>query len=109
MAADSNSARLRYEPLVVVAIALAAGIVLDRHGLTRLESHRFAAWWWLSITLLVGWLWAWRNRNDAVAAWLLLAVVAIAGAAWHDLRWREFSRVEIARYAELEAEPSCTT
>jgi competence protein ComEC len=100
---------VRYEPLVVVAIAMAAGIVVDRHRLPATDGIAFGGWWWLALALLAAWYLAWRRRRSITAAWLLLAAVALSGAAWHELRWREFPSHDVARYAAREATPACAT
>jgi competence protein ComEC len=113
-AAQWAAPRLRHQPLVTVAVALAAGVVLDRYG--RPESvifssgaapTCFAAWWLAAAVCWTGWWAVWRRPRDVPAAWLLLAAVAISGAAWHDLRWDVFSQHEIARFARDNSQPAC--
>jgi hypothetical protein len=95
--------------LVVVAIALAAGIALDRYGWPALAGAGFGASWCVAVCLLVAWWWTWRGGHAAFSAWLLLSAVALTGAAWHELRWNLFPRDDVGRYAGLEAVPACAT
>jgi competence protein ComEC len=124
--------RPRYQPLVVVVLAVALGIVLDRYGSATVEwlgfrvqgsaiagpepeprtlnpvsPSDFVLWCYLSAGCLMAWWLARQRRRDAAAAWLLLAAVVLAGGAWHHLRWNLFSAQEIGRYAALHAEPAC--
>jgi competence protein ComEC len=117
----------RYRPLVSVFIAASAGIILDRYagdftatyqagewfdaqssGVTRLSAAAiFAAWWALASSLLAAWWLLWHSQRDKAASWPLLVAVALSAAAWHHLRWSEFSSHEISRYARFDAEPAC--
>src|SRR5262245_40968163 len=107
----------RYQPLVIVLFAAVAGIVLDRYGGPTLFSRAdvpvaggtwFALWWYLSLCALCAWWLTWRTRrHDGVAVWLLLAAVALSGAAWHDARWQLFPEWEISRYGKYEAAAVC--
>ena len=106
--------RPRYQPLVVVVVALTAGIALDRYGRPDAAFSTsdatpicFAVWWLVAAGCWVWWWAAWRRPRDALAAWLLLAAVALSGASWHDLRWYVFSQREIAGYSGIAAQPAC--
>lgn len=89
------SAVLPRQPLVVLVIALAVGIALDRWG--GLEA---AVVWWVAATgSLAGWWVVWRRGSERLAAAILLVGVAATGAAWHHVCWDMFDRHEIARYA----------
>jgi hypothetical protein len=66
----STTSRARYQPLVLVLLAVAAGMTLDRYGLSQILG---GTWWCLCACCLVIWLLVWQRRHDAVAAWLLLA------------------------------------
>src|SRR4029078_9948774 len=69
----------------------------------------FSFWMCAAACCLGAWWVLWRRRRSATAAWLLLLAVALTGGAWHDLRWFEFSRQDIGRYASYELLPSCVT
>ncbi len=108
----------RYQPLVTVVIAVAAGIVADRIAVEAFsetlwpaidsrQSTIFAAWWLFATCFLLTWWVAWRQHRNRLAVWPLLAALALAGAAWHHARWHLFDRNEIARFAGLEPGPAC--
>ncbi|HEX3599625.1 MAG TPA: ComEC/Rec2 family competence protein [Lacipirellulaceae bacterium] len=111
----SGKDRARYQPLVPVLIAIAAGMVVDRYGSQHIPfawvSGQHSAWfvlWWLSgAACLAIWCVAWRRRNECAAAWLLLASAALAGAAWHHFNWFSFSGDDLARYADYDSHPAC--
>ena len=84
----------RYQPLVLVMLAVAAGMTLDRYCLAQIFG---GAWWGLCASCLAIWWLAWRWRHDTTAAWLLLASTALAGAAWHHWNWYEYDEWEIAQ------------
>lgn len=108
--------RPRYQPLVILLLAAAAGIIVDRYGRPQylaagVESLGGSAWfmvWWAAagICLALSWLIARRDR-DRLSAWLLLVAVASVGGAWHHLSWFNYERDELARFAELNPEPVC--
>jgi len=109
--AETLAAAPRYQPLVTVAFAVAAGIVIDRYSGEvigqALWPRAFAAWWCLAAGSLLGWWLAWRGRRDALAMWPLLAAATLAAASWHHARWNLFDRDEVARYANYDAAPAC--
>jgi len=95
-------------PLVPVAFAVAAGIVVDRSLTAELESaHSFAWLWWMAASSTVIWWIAWRKHWHALAVWPLLAACAMTAAAWHHARWHLFDRHELSRFATFEAAPVC--
>jgi competence protein ComEC len=108
----------RYQPLVIVMIAVSAGIVLDRYGSSGISSDWSGAsgipsiaivgFWWASaaVTLLVWWK-LWRGHSEHMAVWPLLLAAAMSGATWHHLRWSLFGSNEIGRFAGYEAQPAC--
>src|SRR5262245_52982542 len=86
----------RYQPLVVLALAVATGIVWDRFGPQRVfpaivdssgGSLGFVIWWCACGACLAIWSLMRRQQRDGYAAWLLVAAAAFAGAAWHELNW----------------------
>ena len=102
----------RYQPLVAPVLALAAGLVWARYGFrgwspSSISGGWFIVWMCLCATFLIAWLLTWRRRSDRLAAWILLASIAWAGAAYHELRWSLYEADEVARYAAFEPAPTC--
>lgn len=109
MATDSTTNSSRYQPLVVVALAAAAGIALDRFVGDFAVGTGFTVWWLVSISCLAAWWCAWRDARTLLATALLLASTAMMGAAWHDLRWDLFPNHDAGRYAREDSTPACVT
>jgi len=108
--------RARYQPFVILLLAVAAGISLDRYGPSFASASTptvsggslwLVAWWSLSASCLFVWWLAWRRRRDALAAALLLATAALLGAAWHHWNWYTYDEREISRYARAAPAPAC--
>jgi len=98
----SRAVTPRYQPLVLVAGAVCAGIVADR----------YAGWpvlvWWTAGALGWGVWWALRRlqRDSAAGVTILLAAAACAGA-WHHCRWNLFERDDLGLYARPFEQPIC--
>lgn len=95
--------RAVYQPLVLLVVALMAGIFADRSfplpGI---------AWWSLSLLLIVCWWVAWRrqsDRIDRVASIALLAAIAALGAAWHHDRWSLYQEDNVGRMVDERIRP----
>src|SRR4051812_5751453 len=106
----------RYQPLVVLTLALTAGIVWDRYAPRILfasgaEPAREWSWfvlaWSSCACCLALWFVAWSRQLNRTAAWILPFAAAFAGSTWHELNWFLFDRAEIGRFAPLEPEPVC--
>lgn len=100
--------RVVYEPLVVVAAALAAGIVLDRQAGPWAADRAVAApilWWLSAVGAWIAWLICHRLDRGTMACGALLASIALGGAAWHHWQWNLFSTDELARFAIDEQTP----
>ncbi len=108
---DSDLARSdqRYQPLVVVALALVTGIVIDHADWLVLAKLRDVSLWSAAFVGLVAWWCFWRGGHPAISAWFLLFTISLTGGAWHDLRWNAFSSHDIGRYATQKTEPTCVT
>ena len=100
---SSRSAPPRYQPLVIVLVAVAAGILADRFWPLPVF-----AWWGAAAAAWIGWLALWRRRaiEWGTSCVLLLSVAATAGA-WHHCRWHLFPDGELGLFAREEAEPVC--
>ena len=77
-------------PLVVVAVALVAGI-----GAALLLPLPATVCWATAVVVLGGWGWS-IGRRPGIAAPLLLVAIAAAGAAWGTARWRWFAADDLA-------------
>ncbi|MEN1680942.1 MAG: ComEC/Rec2 family competence protein [Planctomycetota bacterium] len=102
MDASNPAARLR-RPLVPAALAMAAGIAVDRWFGVGMVG------WWVAVAVWVGWLVCWRRGHDRSAASLLLVAIAAGGAGWSHAGWRLFDRNEVGRLAEETSSPICLT
>jgi hypothetical protein len=100
--ASPSSSGPRYQPLVIVLAAVAAGILLDRFRPLPLW-----AWWTLAAGGLGLWFLLTRRQRILPAGFaLLLAVAAVAGA-WHHCRWYLFGADDLGRYARSKSQPMC--
>ncbi len=90
------------QPLVIVLLAAASGMVLVRvHPMPVLLLGTGA----LATASLGAWLW-WRGALCR-ATLLLLVSIACTAAAWHQLRWHYFAADDLGRFAGRVAEPVC--
>lgn len=92
----------RYHPLVIVATAVCAGIVVDRFWPVSVF-----VWWTVAVGAWGVWLavW-WRKWHAAACVTLLLAVAATAGS-WHHLRWSMFAVDDLGHFTRAETQPVC--
>lgn len=91
-----------YQPLVLVFLAFAAGIVLDRYCPLP------AGWLWsASATALLAWWLLWRQGRDQAATAVLLVALASFGAARHHVAWHLFSATDIGLAATEVGGPVC--
>src|SRR3954470_13588989 len=98
-AANSLAARpdlgvRRYQPLLVLTLAIAAGIVCDRYAPRAFPASADGparGWIWFVLAwsscacCLALWLLAWSRRLNRTAPWILLFAAALAGASWHEV------------------------
>ena len=102
-----NTRRSTYRPLLLVATAVAVGIVADRY---------FGAWlggiglpvWWLVAAILVAVCYHLRRLELSLAstAALLLSFAALAGA-WHHQSWNYVDDNHLVRFADESLHPVC--
>jgi len=106
-----------YQPLVVVLLAVTAGIISDRFW-----SMSFCNWWLLAALGVLAWLavrwWiaSFLKTDDIFRSGgrrelfssvpLLLAVMALGGA-WEHCRWSLVSVHDLGRYARRRSQPVC--
>ncbi|MEN6457530.1 MAG: ComEC/Rec2 family competence protein [Thermoguttaceae bacterium] len=97
-----------YQPLVVVCVAAAVGILVDRHCPIPLCGWTVAAGGSLLVWSACFWGGSRRPRKAMFAgnAAVLLGVVCVAGA-WHHCRWALFTADELGRFARQEGAPVC--
>jgi competence protein ComEC len=109
-AARRHAARqISYEPLVVVAAALAGGIVLDRAAGEWTADRPLATpavWWLAAVGAWIVWLVCYQLDRHALGCGALLASIALGGAAWHHWQWNLFQNDELARFASDEQQPA---
>jgi len=94
IAAAAPVQRPKHEPLVVVLIAVGAGI-----GIDRVYPLPLPAWCAIVALCLVVWFVMRRRASPATAAWPILVACLAAAGAWHHWNWYLFDATEIGRYA----------
>ncbi|MCO6047670.1 ComEC/Rec2 family competence protein [Aeoliella sp. ICT_H6.2] len=100
--------RRRRAPLVAVALAVMAGIVLDRGASDRaLEWPGCGQWWLLSAVLLAAWLWLRSSGRHLTGSVVVLVAAASLAGGWHHWHWNLFSYDDLGRMATLEPYPCC--
>ena len=102
-----------YQPMVLVMVAFAGGVCLDRFCLIP-----WYVWLISALGCLAGWLMVYRtlgskndvadhNRHVALASTLLLIGLVCVGAFWHHGRWNWFGESELGRFATGRVKPCC--
>ena len=105
---DSADHRPQYQPLVIVLMAAAGGVVADRFwprplGVwLALAIGCVALWWVIGVLIRRCPPWSAIARNV-----VLLGTVASVAAAWHHGRWCLFAADDLGRYATRRPEPVC--
>ena len=90
----------RYQPLVVVFVAVVVGVVAD-HGF----SFGLGVWQTIAIVAWLAWFGLWlRHWEQASAVALLLSAAAVAGG-WSHCRWNLFGEGDISLYASGPSHP----
>jgi competence protein ComEC len=92
----------RYQPLVLIAAASSAGVLLD-----RLWPLPLPAWALLAALALLAWLPTAGRRGAGLAALLLYGSCAALGGGWHHVRWNLFSVDDLANFATPDGGPVC--
>lgn len=100
--AKQNPRAAGYHPLVIVLVAVCAGIGADRAwGLS------VGVWLTLAGGAWAVWILLWHGRRDRTAAVLLLVSVAACSGLWHHLRWNLFAHDDLACYTRWQTQPAC--
>jgi competence protein ComEC len=97
-----SSPPARYQPLVIVLAAAAAGILLDRFGPLRVW-----AWWMIAAGGLGCWLLAWRSARVWLGSLALCLAMAATAGAWHHCRWYLLASDDLGRYGRVKPQPTC--
>ena len=92
----------RYQPLVIVAVAVCAGIVADRY-----LALPVGVWWAACAFAWSLWLLLWRRSSDRAAGAAILVALAACGGAWHHCRWNLFARNDLGFFARPAERPIC--
>ncbi|MCC6125163.1 MAG: ComEC/Rec2 family competence protein [Pirellulales bacterium] len=92
----------RYQPLVLVLAAVAAGIAIDRLFPLGVGHWMAAA----ATSLVVCWIFS-RRGSNRIGSFVLLSAMAAAAGAWHHCRWNWFPADDLGNFARIEAEPVC--
>ncbi len=96
----ARNASTGYQPLVVVFVAVAAGIVVDRAWPTA------PLVWMLAALASCGiWLALWLRGWNHLAVVVLLLAAAAAGGLWHHLRWYTFGEDDLVEFTGDESQP----
>ncbi len=90
----------RYQPLVIVLVAVCAGIVADRAWGAPVE-----AWSAVAVAAWVAWAVLRWGRWDRAAGLVLLASVAACGGLWHHVRWNLFEANDLGFYCRPGRQP----
>lgn len=102
VSATAEARQAKYHPLVIVLVAVCAGILAD---------HRWgwplATCWTVSAAAWAGWLVLWRRGWSKASCLALLVSVAGLAAAWHHCRWYLFAEGDLGAFARMTAQPAC--
>ena len=91
----------------MVALAVSAGIVVDRSVGDRWVEQGLLGWWlaaWGCLGLCM--LMLRRHGGAWSALWLALTIVCLGGS-WHHLRWHYYEHDHLGRFASDVPQPVC--
>jgi competence protein ComEC len=90
----------RYQPLLLLLAAVAAGMVVDRYW-------PLPPRWWIGAALAgeLLWLGLWLGRFSRAGSCVLLLAAAAAGGTWHHDRWRLVRQDEVGLCVSEEIRP----
>lgn len=101
-AIDAPASSRRIQPLVVLAVAVSSGIIVDRYA-----EISVVTWLTVAALLLVCWFLLWHARSLRISSVVLLAVAAATGGAWHNCYWNLYPSDELGRCASESLQPVC--
>lgn len=96
-----------YRPLLWVAAAAGAGVVVDSLLETQRGGPLFGAWWLAGAGLLFAAVISHDARPAPTASILVLLSAACLGGAWHHWRWNFAAPDDLARFARETPQPAC--
>jgi competence protein ComEC len=99
---DAPIRTARYQPLVIVLAAAAAGIALDRFCPLNLT-----VWFGLAAAFWIVWAVLWRRHRNMLSAAALMISAAALAASWHHCRWQLFSQDDLGHFALRQPQPIC--
>lgn len=97
----------RYQPLLLVAVAVAMGIAIDRYVGSKLGDFGLHFWWALSLAFMAGCSVLIKRRRLQCSSLALLAGFASLSAAWHHQQWNFLEANHLTRFAKLQSQPVC--
>jgi competence protein ComEC len=100
------AASSRYQPLVLVLVAVSIGMVADRLALP-IVPHSFQLWWAIATIAFLVWTICWRISRLSIAAIAIFICLAAIGGAWHHARWNLFGANDLGRYVSESPQPIC--
>ena len=116
---SNRRCRSSYQPMVLVVVAFAGGIFVDRQWDVNWCFSFILSWiclvsWFVVQKRLVvlrgGWLTSFfdsRNKRNRFASTILLLGFVFAGSFWHHGRWNWYPQNEIGRFAGDLSRPCC--
>jgi competence protein ComEC len=96
----ANRPNQRYQPLVVMFVALAAGVFAD-HALQL----GLAVWQSLAIAAWLAWFGLWLRRWERASAVALLVSASAVAGGWSHCRWNLYDADDISLYANEHSHP----
>lgn len=97
---ETLPAAARYQPLILVASVVCAGIAWD-----RVVPLPFHAWLVAAVSALCVWFIFWRKRFNRLALFPLAICLLAVGGAWHHLHWHLFHEVDLGAFVAGRDEP----
>lgn len=96
-----------YRPLLWVAMAMMAGIVVDRYAGSALGGNGLYSWWALATFLVLATYLLLRIERARLSAVCLLGSFAALAGAWHHQSWSYLDEHHLARFATVRSQPAC--
>jgi len=93
---------LSYQPLLLVAVAAATGVLMDRFLLVSI-------WLWLIVFAgsMLGWTAFIIARQVLLSSWLILLATGALAGSWHQFRCNWYACNDVGRLASEDPQPIC--